>query len=61
MQSQVIEDPRVRKWTKDEYYQMADLGWFRDQRAELEEGEIVVLSPQKIAHNATTDRVFELL
>jgi Uma2 family endonuclease len=25
------------------------------------EGEIVVLSPQKFAHNATTDRVFELL
>jgi hypothetical protein len=39
---QAIEEPRVRKWTKDEHYQMADLGWFRDQRAELVEGDIVV-------------------
>jgi Uma2 family endonuclease len=61
MQAQVVEEPRVRKWTKEEYYQMADLGWFKNQRAELVEGEIVVLSPQKFAHDATTDRVFELL
>ena len=40
---------------------MAELGWFRDQRAELVEGEIVVLSPQKFGHGAATDRVTELL
>jgi Uma2 family endonuclease len=61
MQAPIAEEPRVRKWTKEEYYQMADLGWFRDQRAELVEGDIVVLSPQKFEHNVTTDRVFELL
>ena len=60
MQAEAVE-PRVRKWTKAEYYQMAELGWFRDQRAELVEGEIVVLSPQKFGHGAATDRVTELL
>jgi Uma2 family endonuclease len=61
MQAQIAEEPRVRKWTKDEYYQMADLGWFRDQRAELVEGDIVVLSPQKFQHGAVTDRTTQLL
>jgi len=40
---------------------MADLGWFEGQRAELVEGEIVVLSPQKFTHAATTDRVADTL
>jgi Uma2 family endonuclease len=40
---------------------MADFGWFEGQRAELVEGEIVVLSPQKFAHAATTDRLADLL
>jgi Uma2 family endonuclease len=38
---------------------MAELGWFARQRAELVEGEIVVLRPQKFAHAAATDRVFD--
>jgi Uma2 family endonuclease len=57
----VSAEPQVRKWTKDEYYQMADLGWFRGQRAELIEGEIVVQSPQNWPHTVTTDRVGERL
>jgi Uma2 family endonuclease len=40
---------------------MAELGLFRGQRAELLEGEIMVLSPQKAEHFTTTDRVTELL
>jgi Uma2 family endonuclease len=56
-----VTEPRVRKWTKAEYYQMADLGWFRGQRAELIEGEIVVQSPQNWPHSVTTDRVGERL
>jgi Uma2 family endonuclease len=56
-----VTEPRVRKWTKGEYYQMADLGWFRGQRAELIEGEIVVQSPQNWPHSVTTYRVGERL
>lgn len=57
----LLAEPTTRRWTKAEYYRMADLGFFRDQRAELIEGEIVVLSPQKFSHNATTDRIAEVL
>jgi Uma2 family endonuclease len=56
-----VAEPKARLWTRAEYHQMADLGWFVGQRAELVEGEIVVLSPQKFAHGATTDRVADVL
>jgi Uma2 family endonuclease len=55
------EDPRLRRWSKAEYHEMADRGWFRNQRAELIEGEIVVLSPQKFEHGQVADRVTEIL
>ena len=42
--------PRTRKWTRAEYYRMADLGMFRDQRVELIEGTIVQMPPQKNPH-----------
>lgn len=53
--------PGRRSWTKAEYYRMAELGWFRGERVELIEGEIMVLSPQKWAHSATTDKAAETL
>lgn len=56
-----IEEPAPRRWTKAEYYRMAELGWFHGQRAELIEGEIVVLSPQKFAHGQVADRATEIL
>ena len=56
-----VAEPKLRQWTVGEYHKMADLGWFEGQRAELVEGEIVVLSPQKFGHGATADRVSELL
>jgi Uma2 family endonuclease len=37
-----ITIPRPYQWTRDEYYQMSDLGWFRDQKVELIGGEILV-------------------
>ncbi len=40
---------------------MADTGLFQGQRAELIEGEIMVLSPQKALHFTTTERVVETL
>jgi Uma2 family endonuclease len=57
----ISADPSLRRWIKDEYYRMADLGWFKGQRVELIEGEIVVLSPQKFAHGQVADRVTELM
>lgn len=54
-------EPITRRWTKQEFYQMGDLGWFEGQRAELIDGEIVVLSPQNFRHAYTTDRIAALL
>ena len=42
--------PHTRKWTRAEYYRMADLGWFDNQRVELIEGTVVQMPPQKNFH-----------
>jgi Uma2 family endonuclease len=54
-------DPRPKVWTREEFYRLADLGCFRGQRAELIEGEIMVLSPQRPSHTYTTDHAAEIL
>jgi Uma2 family endonuclease len=54
-------EPRTRLWTRAEFYQLADLGFFQGQRAELIEGKIMVLSPQNGPHASTVDRVAEVL
>src|SRR5258708_2478763 len=57
----LFSDPRPRLWTREEYYRMGEIGLFRGQRAELIEGEIMVLSPQNWPHSSTVDRVCEVL
>ncbi|MFO0966068.1 MAG: Uma2 family endonuclease [Gemmataceae bacterium] len=54
-------EPRTRTWSKEEFYRLADLGYFRGQRAELIEGEIMVMSPQKPEHYSTTEQAAEVL
>lgn len=39
--------PRRTNWTIQEYYRLADLGAFRNQRVELIDGEIVQMAPMK--------------
>src|SRR5262245_35032287 len=57
----IAADPQPRRWTKEEYYKMGELGFFRGQKVELIDGEIMVLSPQTRPHASTTDRVAEVL
>jgi Uma2 family endonuclease len=59
--TRVEPDPQSRRWTRAEYYQMAELGWFRGQRAELIDGEILVLSPQGPSHSYVTDQASEVI
>ena len=56
-----LVEPTRRLWTRDEYYRMGELGWFRGQRVELIDGEIMVLSPQGPSHATSTDRVRRVL
>lgn len=32
-------EPRVRRWTRDEYYEIANLGLFEGQHVELIDGD----------------------
>src|SRR5215469_10474796 len=43
-------EPRLHRWTREQYYQMLDLGWFQDQRVELIDGEVIDMPPQKNFH-----------
>jgi Uma2 family endonuclease len=54
-------EPSPRRWTREEYYRMGELGLFHGQRAELIEGEIMVLSPQGPSHSKITDLAFDVL
>jgi len=45
-----VVEAQPRRWTRDEYYRMADLGFFEDQRVELIDGEIFKMPPQKDVH-----------
>lgn len=47
----VLAAPRVRRWTRDEYYQMASLGWFRGKRVLLLDGEIIEMAGQGNWHS----------
>src|SRR5439155_3890171 len=57
----VRSTPRRRRWTRDEYYRLAEIGFFRDQRVELVDGEIVQMPPQKNFHVIGIDLVHQAL
>src|SRR5277367_2112841 len=48
--SQPSPAPQPHKFTREEYYQMGEMGIFRNQRVELIEGEIIDMAPQKDIH-----------
>lgn len=52
---------KVIKWTKEEYYKMAELGFFHGKRVELIEGEIIEMSPMKSPHATAVSLVYEIL
>ena len=46
--------PTTFRFTRDEYYQMVDLGFFHGRRAELIHGKIFDMSPQRDPHATAT-------
>jgi Uma2 family endonuclease len=54
-------EPKTIRWTRDEYYRMAELGFFEGKRVELIKGEIIEMSPMKSAHATAVRLVIEAL
>lgn len=42
--------PTTRRWTRQEYYRLANLGFFEGQRVELIDGKIYQMPPQSHPH-----------
>ncbi len=53
--------PQPKRWTREEYYRLADDGWFQADRVELINGEILVVSPQSYPHATAIHLVYGLL
>lgn len=45
-----VQQPRPFLWTKAQYYQLGNMGWFQDAPVELIDGEIVTISPISAPH-----------
>jgi Uma2 family endonuclease len=57
----LLAPERVRPLRVDEYLRLADAGCFADERVELLDGFVVVMSPHSELHANVTARVTELL
>lgn len=58
----VSQERQPRRWTRDEYYRMAETGIFKpDERVELLEGEIIRVPPQNYRHAGTVTKINRLL
>jgi Uma2 family endonuclease len=63
---QTLEHPKTvpiprRRFTREEYYRMAELGLFRGERVELIEGDIIKMSPVSAEHVTCVHRLFQWL
>lgn len=56
-----IESVKIRRWTRDEYYQMAEMGFFDGKRVELIEGEIIETAPMKSLHATVVRLVLDVI
>jgi Uma2 family endonuclease len=50
-----------RKFSKAEYYRMAEMGFFNGQRVELIDGEVILMSPQEAGHATAVGLVADAL
>jgi Uma2 family endonuclease len=56
-----LVEPRTARWTREQYYDMAALGWFKGKRAVLLDGEIIEMAGQGNWYAATLGNADELL
>jgi Uma2 family endonuclease len=48
-----VAEPHVYRWTRDEYYKMAEAGLFDGKHVELIEGLIIEMSPMRSRHRTS--------
>jgi Uma2 family endonuclease len=51
--------PRLRRWTREEYYRLVEQNFFYGQRIELIGGKIIQMAPQHNAHSVAIELVNE--
>lgn len=57
-----IQAIQTRRWTRAEYERMAEAGLFQpDERVQLIEGEVVVMTPQKSPHSVAIGKTEDAL
>ena len=56
-----ITTPRPHRWTREEFLQMIELGWFHDKRVELIGGEVIEMAAQKDYHGAAITLTMDAL
>ncbi len=56
-----IPSVQRRKFSKAEYYKMAEMGFFEGQRVELIDGEVILMSPQEAGHATAVELVSRVL
>jgi len=54
-------EPARRRWTRAEYHFLGEQGLFQDQRVELIDGEIILLSPRSPQHAYGSEAIRRLL
>jgi Uma2 family endonuclease len=42
---EIFTEPRIHRWTREEYYKLGSIGFFEDKRVELIEGQVIDMSP----------------
>jgi Uma2 family endonuclease len=53
--------PRRLRWTADQYYRLAELGFFRNRRVELIDGDIIAMSAVNPPHSIGLDLLGDAL
>ena len=56
-----LPESGLRRWTREEYYRLGELGFFDQQRVELLDGRIWTLPPQKTPHFTAIRRATDTL
>ncbi len=56
-----LSKSRSKRFTRDEYHRMAEIGLFEDQRVELIDGEIIEMPPMKNPHQLSLTAAHESL